>query len=118
MFRYRDLLRIDYGTSFVHPEDIKARVRKRGITLTDLAVSNGLEPSACRDALIRPRPKAERVIAEFIGEAPQKLWPDRYDRSGARRTRSETGTQNTTNVVKSNTRSRCRDSQKRVPVST
>lgn len=40
-----------------HPEDIKAAIRKRGVSLTALAVSHGLRPSACRESLIYPVPE-------------------------------------------------------------
>lgn len=65
-----------------HPEDIKASVRKRGMTLTKLATDNGLSESACRASLIRPQPEADRVISKFLGVALHCLWPDRYDEEG------------------------------------
>lgn len=68
----------------MHPEDIKAAVRKRGMTLTALAEREGLEPSACRDALIRPRPEGEKAIARFTGLPLHQLWPSRYDEEDRR----------------------------------
>jgi Ner family transcriptional regulator len=67
-----------------HPEDIKAAIRKRGITVTQLALSNGLSESVCRFALIKPIPAGERVISEFLGVSPHELWPDRYDAQNRR----------------------------------
>lgn len=68
-----------------HPEDIKAAVRKRGVSLTALAVSHGLRPSACRESLIYPVPRADLVVSEFLGVPLCKLWPDRYDETGRKR---------------------------------
>ncbi|NBB17006.1 transcriptional regulator [Caulobacter sp. SLTY] len=67
-----------------HPEEIKAMIRMRGMTLSRLATKNGLSESACRAALIRPQPEAEKVISKFLGVALHELWPDRYDESGGR----------------------------------
>ena len=66
----------------MHPEDIKAAIRKKGVTLTALAELNDLPKSACRVALIKPYFTAETVIAEFLELPPKDLWPDRYDKKG------------------------------------
>lgn len=68
-----------------HPEIVKAEVRRRGITLTQLALDNDLSPAACRVALIRPFHRAEQAIAAFIGVPARKIWPDRYDPDGTPR---------------------------------
>lgn len=68
----------------MHPEDIKASVRKKGTTLTALAVANGLSPSACRKALKVPCPRADEAIARCIGKPLHQIWPQRYDRQGNR----------------------------------
>jgi len=65
-----------------HAEEIKARVRMNGTTLTKLALDNGLDESACRAALRRPQPQADRVISRFLGVPLHELWPDRYDSEG------------------------------------
>lgn len=67
-----------------HPEDIKAAVRKQGVTLTRLARDNGLPEHACRAALYRPHFRAELVIAEFLGLSPRQIWPGRFLPDGAR----------------------------------
>lgn len=69
----------------MHPEDIKASVRKKGTTLTKLATDNGLSPSACRKALKVPVPRADRAISACIGKPLHDIWPQRYDRKGNRR---------------------------------
>jgi Ner family transcriptional regulator len=62
-----------------HPEDIKAAVRKKGTTLTALALANKLPESACRVALRMPYYIGEQAISRFLGISPRTLWPDRYD---------------------------------------
>lgn len=61
-----------------HPEDIKAALRKRGLTLAAVSVDAGLCEDACRQALRRPWPRAERAIAGRLGVPVEQLWPDRY----------------------------------------
>lgn len=71
--------------SDMHPEDVKAAIRKRGMTLGGLGDRVGLSPQALSRAIhSRSSAKAERVIAEFIGIAPQNIWPSRYDKTGRR----------------------------------
>jgi len=65
-----------------HKEDIKAEIRKTGITLTDLALENGLCASACRVALTQPLYAGEQAIADHLGLPAPALWPDRYDEQG------------------------------------
>lgn len=68
-----------------HPEDIKAAVRKRGKTLTQIGLDAGLAKSTCRVALQKPIPSANRAIAKFLGQAVHVLWPEWYEPNGARR---------------------------------
>lgn len=68
-----------------HREDIKAAIRKRGISLEALSEANGLDKRACSLALLRPYFAAELVIAEFLGMSPRELWPQRFDADGTYR---------------------------------
>jgi len=63
---------------------IRAEIHRRGATLTKVAMDAGLDPSACRVALIRPLASGENAISRFLGVDPQILWPDRYDVDGVR----------------------------------
>lgn len=65
-----------------HPEDVKAAVRKTGVSLTALAVQHGLSGSAVRLTLRRPWPRVEAIIAKHLGKRPQAIWPSRYDTRG------------------------------------
>ena len=78
---------------------IKAEIHRRGETLTGLAIKAGVEPAACRTALIRSYRQGEIVISEFLGIPRHVLWPDRYRadsgttrRRRARRARSRSRT--------------------------
>lgn len=68
-----------------HKEDIKAAVRKRGITLRELSLRAGFCDAATRQALKKSWPDAEKAIADFLGVTPQTIWPSRYDANGVPR---------------------------------
>lgn len=69
-----------------HPEEIKAAVRMRGTTLTQLALDNGLPEWACRVALVRVHHDGQEAIARFLRMPPKALWPGRYHDDGRPRT--------------------------------
>lgn len=61
-----------------HPADIVAALKKCGTNLSKLSADNGLSRGCLRNALYRPYPKAERIIANKIGVAPSEIWGSRY----------------------------------------
>ncbi|AWK40676.1 transcriptional regulator [Photorhabdus laumondii subsp. laumondii] len=66
-----------------HPADIIAELRKRGTTLAALSRESGLNSSTLSNALIRPWPKGEKIIADKLGIDPLVIWPSRYfDKNG------------------------------------
>lgn len=67
-----------------HKEDIKAAIRKRGLTMTDLSVQYGLNPNSVRNCLGRPLISGERVVADFLGVPLHELWPERWTQNGLR----------------------------------
>jgi len=67
----------------MHPEDVKAAIRKRGMTLGRLATENGFHFQAVQTTLRKPWPNVEFVIAEFLGKKPQEIWPSRYLEDGS-----------------------------------
>lgn len=67
-----------------HKEDIKAAIRKRGETLQSLTRKNRLGYSSLTTCLDRPLPRANRVIAEFLGLPLSHLWPRWFDQFGKR----------------------------------
>jgi len=65
-----------------HLADIVAEVRKRGSSLAGVAREHGLARQTLYWALIEPRPRANRAIAEFLGVPLNVLWPRWFDASG------------------------------------
>lgn len=61
-----------------HPADIIAALRKRGTTLAALSRQAGLSSSTLANALSRPWPKGEWLIADAINVHPSEIWPSRY----------------------------------------
>lgn len=68
----------------MHPEDIKAAIRKRGETMASLSREWGFSEAAISVALKRPLPSVDPLISKFIGVPLYKIWPDRYDRENIR----------------------------------
>lgn len=62
-----------------HPEDIKAAIRKRGVTLEGLGAMYGYCDRAV-GMTIRSRrwPAVEQIISVFLGVPAEDLWPERY----------------------------------------
>ena len=61
-----------------HPADIIAALHKRGMTLAGLSRAAGLSSSTLANALTRPWPKGEWLIADAIKIHPSEIWPSRY----------------------------------------
>lgn len=69
----------------MHPEDIKAEIRKRGATLASVADSAGVSTQAISTALAtRSSARLETLIAQFLGISPHSVWPSRYHVNGTR----------------------------------
>lgn len=65
-----------------HPVDVVAAIRKTGTSLQRISREHNLCNAAVGQALYRPYPKSERIIAEHLGIAPQVIWPSRYNPDG------------------------------------
>ena len=61
-----------------HRIDIVAALHKRGVSIRQLSIQAGLKPDTLKNALARPYPKGERIIADAIGMDPDSIWPSRY----------------------------------------
>lgn len=61
-----------------HRADVISALKKKGISLASLSRDNGLKSGSLYNALIRPWPKGEKIIANAIGEKPENIWPSRY----------------------------------------
>ncbi|WP_370690694.1 helix-turn-helix domain-containing protein [Falsiroseomonas sp.] len=65
-----------------HPEDIKAAIRKTGITMRDLSRQHGLCQDAVKRTLACPWPRVQAIVAAHLKTKPHLIWPSRYDRRG------------------------------------
>lgn len=61
-----------------HTADIIAALRKSGTTLAKLSRDSGLSSSTLANALTRPWPKGEWLIAKALSLHPAEIWPSRY----------------------------------------
>lgn len=65
-----------------HTADIIAGLRKKGTSLAAVSRAAGLSSSTLANALTRPWPKGEYLIAEALGVHPSVVWPSRYFKDG------------------------------------
>ncbi len=61
-----------------HPADIIAGLRKRGTSLAAESRKAGLNSATLANALTRPWPKGEQIIAQALETQPWVIWPSRY----------------------------------------
>lgn len=62
----------------MHPADIVAAMKKRQTSLAELSRKVGLSSGTLANALKRPWPKGEFIIAAALGMHPSEIWPSRY----------------------------------------
>ena len=67
-----------------HRADIMAEVRKKGSTLAGVGRRAGLSRATMSWALMKPHPRANAAIAEFLGRSLHELWPQWFDLTGTR----------------------------------
>ena len=68
----------------MHPELIRAEIKMRGKTLSDLAWMYEVHPKVVSLALKSPSVSGEKVIAEFLDKPLYELWPARWTKDGKR----------------------------------
>lgn len=75
----------------MHPEDIKAAIRKKGGSLAALARAQeasgkpAISIQALSQALqARVSARCECIIADFLEVHPRQIWPSRYRANGTR----------------------------------
>ena len=61
-----------------HNADIIAGLKKRGTTLAEVSREAGLSSSTLANAMFRPWPKGEWIIANALKIHPAEIWPSRY----------------------------------------
>lgn len=57
---------------------ILAEFRRRGVKFSDFAVENGRNPNTFRGIWTRWNRQNEQLIADFLGDPVEMVWPDRY----------------------------------------
>lgn len=62
----------------MHRADIVAALHKKALSLSKLGREHNLSPHTLKNALDKPYPKGERIIADAIGLHSQDIWPERY----------------------------------------
>ncbi|MGR6871211.1 helix-turn-helix domain-containing protein [Pseudomonas sp. HK3] len=63
----------------MHPADVMAALKKNGFSMTEVARRAGYKyPGTLRQALYRPFPKGQRIIAAAMQMKPEDVWPSRY----------------------------------------
>ncbi|EBJ4738096.1 transcriptional regulator [Salmonella enterica] len=65
-----------------HPADIIAALHKRGTSMAAVSREAGLASSTLANALSRPWPKGEWLIARALNVHPAEIWPGRYEEEG------------------------------------
>ncbi|MCW7550676.1 helix-turn-helix domain-containing protein [Photorhabdus sp. APURE] len=60
-----------------HPADIIAALKKQGTNLATVSRKAGLASSTLNNALRRPWPRGEELIATELGLNPSDIWPSR-----------------------------------------
>ncbi len=68
----------------IHPEDIKAALRKRYGSLREAAEAQGISEALIQKALRFPRPGGNAAIAKALGKNLNDLWPRWFDEKGRR----------------------------------
>ncbi|WP_350051985.1 helix-turn-helix domain-containing protein [Marivibrio sp.] len=63
---------------------MKARVRKTGVTLSEVARRAGISESAAHKCLYRCTPAGNRAIARHLGVRLHALWPEWFNHDGSR----------------------------------
>jgi Ner family transcriptional regulator len=65
-----------------HPADVLAALKKRGVSLRQLARAN--KYSHIDRVLTSPWLAAEKLVADALGKKPDEIWPSRYVNPEAR----------------------------------
>ncbi len=61
-----------------HPADVIAALHKKNTSLAAVSRAAGLSSSTLANALYRPWPRGEWLIAQALQIHPSEIWPDRY----------------------------------------
>jgi Ner family transcriptional regulator len=70
------------GNAGWHRAEVICAVRLKGQTVAGIGRVCGLSRKSMSWALIKPHPRANRAIAEFLGVPLCELWPQWFDEGG------------------------------------
>jgi Ner family transcriptional regulator len=62
--------------------DVTYALKRKGWTMQGLADAHGYSRSAVSNAINRPWPAVEELIAGVLDLQPQEIWPSRYNPDG------------------------------------
>lgn len=66
-----------------HWKDVLAALHKKGYSLRQIGMAEGYpDGNALGETARRPFPKAEAILARYLGKSPQAIWPSRYTKDG------------------------------------
>lgn len=66
-----------------HWKDVLVALNKKGYSLRQIGMAEGYpDGNALGLAARRPFPKAEGIVAKYLGVEPQTIWPSRYTADG------------------------------------
>lgn len=65
-----------------HAADLVAAVKKSGTSFQRLSRLHGFGQGTLSQAVYRPYPKCEGIIASHLNTTPQAIWPSRYNLDG------------------------------------
>ncbi|MNV34430.1 DNA-binding transcriptional regulator Nlp [compost metagenome] len=71
-------LRADLPPEDMHPEDIKAKIHKLGLSLAELGRRHGYASGSLKSVLRTPCEPQQQVVANALGCRPEEIWPSRY----------------------------------------
>lgn len=64
--------------------EIVSHLHRRGMTLSELAARNSVPVGSITRIKSKTHYAGQQAIADFLGEKPEDLWPDRYPKGKPR----------------------------------
>lgn len=61
-----------------HPEDIKSKLHKLGLSLSELGRRHGYAAGSLKSVLRSPCRPYQQIVADALGVSPKEIWPSRY----------------------------------------
>ncbi|MFN1148659.1 transcriptional regulator [Serratia liquefaciens] len=71
-------LRADWHSEDMHPEDIKAKLHKIGLSFAELGRRHGYAGGSFKNVLRTKSHPPQQIVADALGCRPEEIWPSRY----------------------------------------